>query len=44
MRLGLETEQVGDGVYVVAPTGELDLYTCPEFKDALMRVDRKSVV
>lgn len=38
MRLGLETEQVGDGVYVVAPAGELDLYTCPEFKDALLRV------
>ena len=38
MRLGLETEQVGDGVYVVAPAGELDLYTCPEFKDELLRV------
>ena len=38
MRLGLETEQVGDGVYVVAPAGELDLYTCPEFKEELLRV------
>jgi anti-sigma B factor antagonist len=38
MRLGVVTEQVGDDVYVVAPTGELDLYTCPEFKDELLRV------
>ena len=38
MRLGVVTEQVGDGVYVVAPTGELDLYTCPEFKEELLRV------
>ena len=37
MRLGVVTEQVGDGVYVVAPTGELDLYTCPEFKEELLR-------
>jgi anti-sigma B factor antagonist len=38
MRLGLETEQVREGVYVVAPTGELDLYTCPEFNKELVRV------
>jgi anti-sigma B factor antagonist len=38
MKLGLETEQLGDGVYVVSPAGELDLYTCPEFKQALLGV------
>jgi anti-sigma B factor antagonist len=38
MRQGLETEQFGNGVYVVAPAGELDLYTCPEFKEELLRV------
>ena len=38
MRLGVATEQVGDDAYVVAPTGELDLYTCPDFKEELLRV------
>lgn len=38
MRLVLETEQVVPGVCVVAPTGELDLYTCPEFENELTRV------
>jgi anti-sigma B factor antagonist len=38
MQLGLETEQAGDGVHVVTPAGELDLYTCPEFKKALLGV------
>jgi anti-sigma B factor antagonist len=38
MKLGLETEQLGDGVYVVSPAGELDLYTCPEFKQELLGV------
>jgi anti-sigma B factor antagonist len=38
MKLGLETQQLGDGVYVVSPAGELDLYTCPELEKALLRV------
>jgi anti-sigma B factor antagonist len=38
MRLELETEHVGPRVSVIAPTGELDLYTCPEFKQELLRV------
>jgi anti-sigma B factor antagonist len=38
MRLALETEDVTPRVCVVAPTGELDLYTCPEFESELMRV------
>jgi anti-sigma B factor antagonist len=38
MRLGLETEQIEPGVCVISPAGELDLYTCPEFKEELLRV------
>ena len=38
MRLGLESEEAREGVYVVTPAGELDLYTCPEFKQELLRV------
>ena len=38
MQLGLETEQAGDGVYVVTLAGELDLHTCPEFREALLCV------
>jgi anti-sigma B factor antagonist len=38
MRLGVETEEVDPRVCVVAPAGELDLYTCPEFENELMRV------
>jgi len=38
MRLAVETEEVAPRVCVVAPTGELDLYTCPELESALTRV------
>jgi anti-sigma B factor antagonist len=38
MRLALQTEEVAPGVSVVAPTGELDLYTCPEFESEVKRV------
>jgi anti-sigma B factor antagonist len=38
MRLGMETEQIEPGVCVISPAGELDLYTCPEFKEELLRV------
>lgn len=38
MRLGLETEQVGEGIYIVSPAGELDLYTSPDFEEELLRV------
>jgi anti-sigma B factor antagonist len=38
MRLGLETEEISPGVCVISPAGELDLYTCPEFKEELLRV------
>jgi anti-sigma B factor antagonist len=38
MRLAVETEEVAPRVCVVAPTGELDLYTCPDFENELSRV------
>jgi anti-sigma B factor antagonist len=36
--LGMTTEETGNGVAVIALSGELDLYTCPEFKEELLRV------
>jgi anti-sigma B factor antagonist len=36
--LDIATEQAGPGAAVVALTGEVDLYTCPEFKQELLRV------
>jgi anti-sigma B factor antagonist len=36
--LGMTTEEAGNGVAVIALSGELDLYTCPEFKQELLRV------
>src|SRR4051794_9187429 len=38
MNFDVHTEQVGDGAYVVALTGEVDLYTAPEFKQQLLDV------
>ena len=38
MGLALETVEVAPRVCVVAPTGELDLYTCPDFESELTRV------
>jgi anti-sigma B factor antagonist len=32
----VQTEQVGDATYVIALTGEVDLYTAPEFKQQLL--------
>ena len=34
----MTTEGTGNGVAVIALSGELDLYTCPEFKEELLRV------
>jgi anti-sigma B factor antagonist len=34
----LVTHEVGDGIFVVALTGEVDLYTAPELKAALLRL------
>jgi anti-sigma B factor antagonist len=36
--LGMATETGENGVAVIALSGELDLYTCPEFKEELLRV------
>ena len=36
--LDITTEEAGVGVAVVALAGEIDLYTCPEFKQELLRV------
>jgi anti-sigma B factor antagonist len=36
--LAIATEQAGPAAAVIALTGEVDLYTCPEFKQELLRV------
>ena len=38
MNFDIATEQVGDGSYVIALSGEVDLYTAPEFKQHLLDV------
>ena len=38
MNFDISTEQVGDGTYVIALSGEVDLYTAPEFKQQLLDV------
>jgi anti-sigma B factor antagonist len=38
MRLDVETEQVGPTAFVVALTGELDLYSAPDLKGELVRL------
>jgi len=38
MDFSVNTEQVETGVQVIALTGEVDLYTAPEFKQELLRV------
>ena len=36
--LTISTERAGPDAVVIALTGEVDLYTCPEFKEVLLRV------
>ncbi len=38
MNFDISTEKVGDGAYVISLTGEVDLYTAPEFKQQLLDV------
>ena len=38
MNFDINTEQVGDDAYVIALSGEVDLYTAPEFKQQLLDV------
>jgi anti-sigma B factor antagonist len=39
----MATERAGSDAYVIALSGELDLYSCPEFKDELLRVIAEGV-
>jgi anti-sigma B factor antagonist len=36
MNFDIKTEQAGDDAYVIALSGEVDLYTAPEFKTQLL--------
>jgi anti-sigma B factor antagonist len=36
--LHISTEEAGPGAAVIALAGEVDLHTCPEFKEELLRV------
>jgi anti-sigma B factor antagonist len=38
MNFDIQTEKVADDVYVIALTGEIDLYTAPEFKQQLLDI------
>ena len=38
MNFDINTEQLGDSSYVISLTGEVDLYTAPEFKQQLLDV------
>ena len=38
MNFDINTEQLGDSAYVISLTGEVDLYTAPEFKQQLLEV------
>ena len=38
MNFDIRTEQLDDNSYVIALTGEVDLYTAPEFKQQLLDV------
>jgi anti-sigma B factor antagonist len=38
MNFDIKTEQVAGGPYVISLTGEVDLYTAPEFKQQLLDV------
>jgi anti-sigma B factor antagonist len=38
MNFEVQTERVDDSTYVIALTGEVDLYTAPEFKQQLLDV------
>jgi anti-sigma B factor antagonist len=38
VNFAVKTEKVDDGTYVISLTGEVDLYTAPEFKQQLLDV------
>jgi anti-sigma B factor antagonist len=37
MEFNVKSEQAGNGVHVISLTGEVDLYTAPDFKQELLR-------
>ena len=41
MNFDVKTEDLGDGGYVISLSGEVDLYTAPEFKQQLLDVIAK---
>jgi anti-sigma B factor antagonist len=41
MNFDIQTEQLSDNAYVIALSGEVDLYTAPEFKQQLLDVISK---
>jgi anti-sigma B factor antagonist len=38
LNFDIKTEQLGNDTYVISLTGEIDLYTAPEFKQQLLEV------
>jgi anti-sigma B factor antagonist len=36
LEFSVQSEQVGEGTYVIAAAGEVDLYSAPEFKQELL--------
>ncbi len=38
MNFDIKTEQLAENVYAISLTGEIDLYTAPEFKQQLLEV------
>jgi len=38
MNFGIKTEQVGDDSYIISLSGEVGLYTAPDFKQQLLQV------
>jgi anti-sigma B factor antagonist len=38
MNFDIDTEQLGGGAYVISLSGEVDLYTAPDFKQKLLEV------
>jgi anti-sigma B factor antagonist len=43
VKLSIATERAGSDVHVIALSGELDLYSCPEFKNELLRLIAEGV-
>ena len=41
MNFDVKTEELGEATYVIALTGEVDLYTAPEFKQQLLEAISK---